>query len=163
MESPMWWTWVWVGSGSWWWTEKPGGLLFMGSERVRYKWETELNWTENKWTDSWKPQAIKIQSRINSYSTSFPEEKNPGNISSLVKSTCYLIRKLYKIIKNIPEKSRISGKTSQSTLWCQHHTDTIMRQRKYRKWKVEINTLMNINTLSKWLANGLRQFKKKYG
>ena len=25
------WTWVWVNSGSWWWTGRPGVLLFMGS------------------------------------------------------------------------------------------------------------------------------------
>ena len=25
------WTWVWVNSGSWWWTRKPGVLQFMGS------------------------------------------------------------------------------------------------------------------------------------
>ena len=24
MASPTWWTWVWVNSGSWWWTGKPG-------------------------------------------------------------------------------------------------------------------------------------------
>ena len=28
------WTWVWVDSRSWWWTERPGMLLFMGSQRV---------------------------------------------------------------------------------------------------------------------------------
>ena len=26
MASPTWWTWVWVGSRSWWWTGKPGRL-----------------------------------------------------------------------------------------------------------------------------------------
>ena len=26
MASPTWWTWVWARSGSWWQTEKPGGL-----------------------------------------------------------------------------------------------------------------------------------------
>ena len=26
--------WVWVGSGGWWWTRKPGVLQFMGSKRV---------------------------------------------------------------------------------------------------------------------------------
>ena len=41
------WTWVWVNSGSWWWTGRPGVLQFMGSQRVRYYWATELNWTEN--------------------------------------------------------------------------------------------------------------------
>ena len=40
------WTWVWVNSGSWWWTGRPGVLRFMGSQRVRHDWATELNWTE---------------------------------------------------------------------------------------------------------------------
>ena len=40
------WTWVWVNSGSWWWTGRPGVLWFMGSQRVRHDWATELNSTE---------------------------------------------------------------------------------------------------------------------
>ena len=40
------WTWVWVNSGSWWWTGKPGMLQWMGSQRVGHNWATELNWTE---------------------------------------------------------------------------------------------------------------------
>ena len=39
------WTWVWVNSGSWWWTGKPAVLQSMGSQRVRHNWATELNWT----------------------------------------------------------------------------------------------------------------------
>ena len=46
MASPTRWTWVWVNSGSWWWTGKPGVLQFMGSQRVGHNWATELNWTE---------------------------------------------------------------------------------------------------------------------
>ena len=46
MASQTQWTWVWVDSRSWWWTEKPGILRFMGSQRVRHNWATELNWTE---------------------------------------------------------------------------------------------------------------------
>ena len=38
-------TWVWVNSGSWWWTGKPGVLQFMGSQRVRHDW-AELNQSE---------------------------------------------------------------------------------------------------------------------
>ena len=38
------WTWVWVNSGSWWWTGRPGVLRFMGSQRVGHDWVTELNW-----------------------------------------------------------------------------------------------------------------------
>ena len=37
-------TWVWVNSGSWWWTGRPGVLRFMGSQRVGHDWVTELNW-----------------------------------------------------------------------------------------------------------------------
>ena len=37
------WTWVWVNSRSWWWTGRPGVLQFMGSQRVRHDWVTELN------------------------------------------------------------------------------------------------------------------------
>ena len=39
------WTWVWVNSGSWWWTGRPGVLWFMGSQRVGHDWATELNWS----------------------------------------------------------------------------------------------------------------------
>ena len=38
--------WVWVNSGSWWWTERPGVLWVMGSQRVGHNWATELNWTD---------------------------------------------------------------------------------------------------------------------
>ena len=38
------WTWVWVNSGRWWWTERPGVLRFMGLQRVGHDWATELNW-----------------------------------------------------------------------------------------------------------------------
>ena len=34
---------VWVNSGSWWWTGRPGVLRFMGSQRVGHDWATELN------------------------------------------------------------------------------------------------------------------------
>ena len=36
------WSWVWVNSGSWWWTGRPGMLWFMGSQRVGHNWATEL-------------------------------------------------------------------------------------------------------------------------
>ena len=40
------WAWVWVNSGSWWWTGRPGVHQFMGSQRVGHDWATELRWTE---------------------------------------------------------------------------------------------------------------------
>ena len=51
------WTWVWVDFGSWWWTGKPGVLQFMGSQRVRHDWVTELNWTDRH---SWKRIFTKL-------------------------------------------------------------------------------------------------------
>ena len=39
------WTWVWVNFGRWWWTGRPGVLRFMGSQRLRHDWATELNWS----------------------------------------------------------------------------------------------------------------------
>ena len=45
MASPTRWTWVWVNSGNWWWTGRPGVLWFMGSQRVGHDWATKLNWS----------------------------------------------------------------------------------------------------------------------
>ena len=44
MTSPMGWTWVWVKSGIWWWTGRPGVLQSMGSQRVRHCCAAEMNW-----------------------------------------------------------------------------------------------------------------------
>ena len=52
MASPTRWTWVWVKSGSRWWTGRPGMLRFMGSQRVRHDWATELNWNKEKFFPS---------------------------------------------------------------------------------------------------------------
>ena len=34
---------------SWWWTGRPGVLQFMGLQRVRYDWATELKWNVLLW------------------------------------------------------------------------------------------------------------------
>ena len=44
MASPTQWTWVWVNSGSWWWTGRPGVLQSIRSQRVGQDWV--MNWTE---------------------------------------------------------------------------------------------------------------------
>ena len=38
-----------VGSGTWWWTGKPGMLQYVGSQRLGQDWATELNWAELTW------------------------------------------------------------------------------------------------------------------
>ena len=49
------WTWVWVSSGSWWWTGKPDVLQSMELQTAGHDW-TELNWTEpcSKWLRGWR-------------------------------------------------------------------------------------------------------------
>jgi len=54
MASPTQQTRVWVSSGSWWWTGKPGVLPSIGSQRVEHNWATKLNWL----TDSFSPHSL---------------------------------------------------------------------------------------------------------
>ena len=61
MASPTQWMWIWMNSGSWWWTGRPGVLRFMGSQRVRHDWATELNWTPWKKGYNQPRQHIKKQ------------------------------------------------------------------------------------------------------
>ena len=46
MASPTQWTWVWVNSGNWWWTGRPGMLRSMGSQS-QTQLVTQLNLTED--------------------------------------------------------------------------------------------------------------------
>ena len=61
MASPTRWAWVWVNSGSWWWTGRPGVLQCMVSQRVGHDWATELNWfirmTDAEDPILWPPNA----------------------------------------------------------------------------------------------------------
>ena len=42
------WIWISVNSRRWWWTGRAGVLRFMGLQRVKHIWVTELNWTEQE-------------------------------------------------------------------------------------------------------------------
>ena len=83
MASPTQWTWVWVNSGSWWWTGRPGVLQSMGlqSEQTQLSDWTELNsdaWFQNlhaikttdlrlrKIMDSFLPNYYAVQGFIES-------------------------------------------------------------------------------------------------
>ena len=63
MASLTWRTWVWVNSGSLWWTGRPGVLQLMGSQRVGHDWVTELNWAEHctGGSDQNHPQVKEMQ------------------------------------------------------------------------------------------------------
>ena len=56
MASPTQWARVWVNSGSWWWSGRPGVLRFMRSQRVRHDWATELKlyWHQGFPGSSWR-------------------------------------------------------------------------------------------------------------
>ena len=58
MASQTQWTWVWVNSGNWWWTRKPGVLQFMGSQRVGHDWATELSWTDGHFWLQWQSPVV---------------------------------------------------------------------------------------------------------
>ena len=67
LASPTQWTWVWVNSGSWWWTGRAGVLWFMGSQsRTRLSDWTEENantcssvirmfWKDSETEPQWLP------------------------------------------------------------------------------------------------------------
>ena len=67
------WTWLWVNSGSWWWTGRPGMLQSTRSQRVGNDWSTELNWRfqlkleeeHSKSKGSRREAIIKIRAKIN--------------------------------------------------------------------------------------------------
>ena len=62
MASPTQWTWVWVDSGSWWWTGRPGKLRFMGSQsRTRLSDWTELGYNLTFALDKWLFLSILVQ------------------------------------------------------------------------------------------------------
>ena len=64
------WTWVWVNSGRWWWTGRPGVLRFMGLQRVGHDWATEL-------TDWSKPKTLllkPLKKNLNVNLTTFSNE-----------------------------------------------------------------------------------------
>ena len=67
MASPTQRTWVWINSGSWWWTGRPGVLRFMGSQRVGHRWAVELKWSELNWlmiSDLWCYYYCSVKARM---------------------------------------------------------------------------------------------------
>ena len=93
MASLIWWTWVWVNSGSWWWTGRPGVLWFMGSQTVGHDWVTdwtELNWRciqlSQQWHSDTNPVQVPIDYKLGDTGT------HPGTINK--NEHCHLIGSL---------------------------------------------------------------------
>ena len=66
MASPTQWTWVWAGSKSWWWIEKPGMMQFMGSQRFRRDWASELKFLGSSWIAGSPPKLKQILESLRS-------------------------------------------------------------------------------------------------
>ena len=58
------WTRVWVDSGRWQCTGRPGMLRFMGSQRVGHDWVTELNWTIGTGPEFQKDLSLFLQHKL---------------------------------------------------------------------------------------------------
>ena len=84
MALPTRWTWVWVDSGSWWWTGRPDVLWFLGSQRARHDWATELNWTELQIINKHTKKETRKKMRTGEGLTSTPKKKGAGVLTSSV-------------------------------------------------------------------------------
>ena len=71
------WMWVWVNSGSWWWTGRPGVLWFMESQ----SWTWLSDWTELNW---------EAQSRLNTYAG---QKSSWILVLALTSSSCIILDK----------------------------------------------------------------------
>ena len=93
MALPTQWTWLWVSSGSWWWTRKPGMLQSMGSQRVRDDWVTALNLQNNESSrKQGQPHFIEIEKQNGKEglanpatwkAKSLPDEKSPNDTNRI--------------------------------------------------------------------------------
>ena len=73
------WKWVWVNSGSWWWTGRPGVLQFTGLQKVGHDSASELNWTE-RLTD-----CVVCHSKINSLHQRVCSRAHEPNITCMLR------------------------------------------------------------------------------
>ena len=93
------WMWIWVNSGRWWWTGRPGALRFMGSQRVGHNWVTELNWTE---------QFPGIANVAGSQQW-FESDYTGANTSCLIKKgiVASIFFKAFPLLQVLPARSRV--------------------------------------------------------
>ena len=84
MASPTQWTWVWVDSGSWWWTGRPGGLRFMGLQSRTWlsNWTELINWTRDVLTKYllWAAPLPSSKLHLHPSSTSTPIEVDSSGL-----------------------------------------------------------------------------------
>ena len=101
MASPTQWTRVWASCRSWWWTEKPGMLQPMGSQRIGLNWVTEMNYdytveVTNRFKGldliDWMPEELWTEVR-NMYRRWWPK---PSQKKKKCKKAIWLSEEAYK-------------------------------------------------------------------
>ena len=76
------WTWVWVDSGSWWWTGRPGVLWFMGLQRVGHDWATDLIWCDvSSYYQDWPGTMDSVSDSPTQFLYRSPERRCSGYLS----------------------------------------------------------------------------------
>jgi len=96
MALPTRWTWVWVKSGSWWWTGKVGVLPSMGSQnRTRLSDWTELSWLYSKFPLAFYCTygSVKVSMLLSPFIPPSPSSPTPVSISLFCMSVSVLERK----------------------------------------------------------------------
>ena len=89
-------TWIWVSSGSWWWTGKPGVLQFVVSQRVRHDWVTELSSAERCLRASHRNAGDEQRSWVGCLFlrrrplSTLPPAAFPKNVVALLACCCFL-------------------------------------------------------------------------
>ena len=103
MASPTRCTWVWVNSGCWWCTGRPGVLRFMGSQRIRHDWATELNWILKKRTSALQCKPVWYFIQNSSLGFHGNDEKQKHSIvMEICKMNCHIISG-WNIVKFSPK------------------------------------------------------------
>ena len=69
------WTWVWVNSGSWWWTGRPGVLNSWGCKESDMT--ERLNWNELNWTEPVRVESTQTKVFLHSVSKTFKSDRPP--------------------------------------------------------------------------------------
>ena len=102
------WTWIWVNSGSWWWTGRPGML-----QSVRSQSRTWLSWTE-----SWEV-VVDIFKKKNFF---FPLSQRPSGLSWECSTKNFEGRrdhwKLYNLLSVLNELVQVMCSINQVCLSC---------------------------------------------
>ena len=161
------------------WTEEPGRLQPMGSQRVRHDWAHTQHTQKQLYTNKWDnlEEMGKFLDTFNLWRLHREETENlnrPTNskeiesvINNLPVSTTWshwwILRNSERINTNSSQtlsKNRRQWDTSKLILWGQHYPDSKNRQEHYNKRPIYLMN-MDAKSLNKTLAKQTQQYIKR--